>query len=163
MKSHFRSLLSFAALLAFIVAPPAARSSDFSVTAANVLASSSGQVSEGIAGAAITAGQVVYVDASDSGKIKLADNNDTAAKAVVKGIAITSAPGAGQPVKYCTKDSAFKPGFTVAAGQPVFLSATAGGLCPFGDLSSPMVGVFIGIGTGSNFINLNPVVGAAIP
>lgn len=154
-------ILSFLAVAALLATPLGA--ADFSVTAATVLASTSGQVSEGVAGAAITAGQVVYADAADSGKIKLADNNDTAVKSIVKGIAITSAPGAGQPVKYCTKDASFTPGFTVAAGQPVFLSGTAGGLCPFADLSAPMVGVFVGIGIGANKINLQPIVGAAIP
>ena len=47
-----------------------------SITAANVLKSSTGQVSVGTAGATITAGQSVYIDTSDSNKIKLADAND---------------------------------------------------------------------------------------
>ncbi len=44
---------------------------DLSITAANVLRGSNARVETGIFGATVTAGQVVYRDASDNNKFKL--------------------------------------------------------------------------------------------
>jgi hypothetical protein len=134
---------------------------DITITAASVLSSTAASVSEGVAGDTITAGQPVYKDATDSGKIKLADAN-VLAKIAVVGISIHGA-AAGQPIKYATKDSAFTLGGTVAAGAVVVLSATAGGIAPVTDLTSGSYGVVLGVGIGSNQIKLNPIIGGLVP
>ncbi len=52
---------------------------DLSITAANVLAGGNATIVHGVAGVALTAGQVVYLDKA-TGKWKLADSNATGAK-----------------------------------------------------------------------------------
>jgi hypothetical protein len=127
---------------------------DYTVTAANVLASDKGQIREGKSGVAILAGQGLYKDPSD-GSLKLADSNSgTAAARTLEGIALTSAPGVGQPVKYVSADPAFKPGFTIAPGDIVLLSDTPGGLRPAGDAVTGDFVTTAGLGLANNFMNL---------
>ena len=85
------------------------------------------------AGAAISAGEVVYKDSSDSDKAKLAQADGTEAEATVYGIAANSA-ASGQPVEVVRKDSALAIGATVAVGDFYVVSATAGGIAPNADL-----------------------------
>jgi hypothetical protein len=74
---------------------------DLVITAANVLPGSSAVIKEGTAGAAITAGQVVYAD-SATNTYKLADcNSATAAVRSPKGIALHAA-ASGQPIAILT-------------------------------------------------------------
>ena len=114
--------------------------SAISVTAANVLASSQATTAVGIAGATVTAGQALYSDPSDSGKLKLADADasDTAARVV--GIALHGA-SSGQPLKYVIEDPDFTPGATLslsaAADDGIYiLGATAGSITPVGDIAA---------------------------
>jgi len=128
---------------------------DVSITAANVLKSSTGETFNGTAGAAITQGQVCYVDTADSNKVKLADANGAAALHVVKGIALNAA-STGQPVTLCTKDTAgFTVGGTVTQGVVYALSTTAGGIAPIADLITTGDGVSIlGPGLPANKLRL---------
>lgn len=119
---------------------------DLTVTAASVVASASAVKGRGTAGESITAGQPVYIDTSDSNKLKKADAG-AAAAARVAGIALHAA-AANQPLEYAIADPDFAPGATLslsAAGDAglYFLSNTAGGLCPKGDLVSGMVPVLL--------------------
>ncbi len=133
-----------------------------SVTAASVLKSSTGQVSVGTAGATITAGQSLYVDTSDSNKLKLADANGTAPANTFAGIALNAA-SAGQPVSYCTNDTAgFTIGATVVAGDTIWLSQTPGGITKtIGDLSGGLA-IVVGVMLTTTTMNLTPVVGGSV-
>ena len=133
-----------------------------SITAASVLKSSTGQVSVGTAGATITAGQAVYIDTSDSNKIKLADANGTTPATTFAGIALNAA-SSGQPVSYCTNDTAgFTIGATVLAGDTIWLSPTAGGLTKtIGDLSGGLA-IVVGVMLTTTTMNLTPVVGGSV-
>lgn len=133
-----------------------------SITAASVLKSSTGQVSVGTAGATITAGQAVYIDTSDSNKIKLADANGTTPANTFAGIALNAA-SSGQPVSYCTNDTAgFTIGATVLAGDTIWLSPTAGGLTKtIGDLSGGLA-IVVGVMLTTTTMNLTPVVGGSV-
>lgn len=137
---------------------------DYSVTAASVLPSAAARLSsQYAAGAAITIGQSVYLDAATS-TIKLADANLSAAAATFFGIAVSTAAAAGQPIVVCLGDVSFTPGFTVAAGATVILSATAGGLAPIADLATGWYLNVVGVGIGSNKINFTPLAaGVATP
>lgn len=108
---------------------------DLSITAANVLASATALRSTGVAGATITQGDLLYKDATDGNKLKLADADASAATATVVGIAL-NAGSAGQPITYAISDDAFTPGATLTVGEVYCLSATPGGLAPVGDLGS---------------------------
>ena len=133
-----------------------------SITAASVLKSSTGQVSVGTAGATITAGQSVYIDTSDSNKIKLADANGTAPANTFAGIALNAA-SSGQPVSYCSNDTAgFTIGATVVAGDTIWLSQTPGGLTKtIGDLSGG-IAIVVGVMLTTTTMNLTPVVGGSV-
>lgn len=114
---------------------------DLSVTAANVLASTSAAgVATGTAGATITAGQAVYLD-SATGTLKLAVKTSLAAAAAV-GIALNGG-ASGQPIKYVYQDDDFTPGATLVTGTSYAVGATAGNLAPVADLASGNYATFM--------------------
>lgn len=135
---------------------------DVSVTAANVAPDSGTILEQGIAGAAITAGQTVYLDNTTS-TYKLADANLSAAAAVTRGIALCNA-ASGQPIVVARSPGTLNPGFTVGVGTPYFQSATAGGICPAADLTTGHRTTFLGIGITASQLSMNVVSGGvAIP
>lgn len=125
---------------------------DLSITAASVTLTS-GSTQSGTAGASITAGQALYVDTSDSNKLKLADANDTAAKAVVAGIALHAA-ASGQPIKYATADAVINPGATCTVGEIYVVSTTAGGIAPVADYTTGQYLGLIGYATAAGALKL---------
>lgn len=135
---------------------------DISITVANVLKSSAGQQQTGIAGATITAGQALYIDTSDSNKLKLADSNGASPANTVAGIAL-HASLSGQPISYVSTDTAFTFGGTVSAGDTIWLSNTAGGLTKtFADLATGSTVIVVGVAATTTTMNLSPVVGGVI-
>lgn len=117
---------------------------DISITPANCVKVAGATVANGIAGESITAGQAVYLKASDS-KLWKADANDTSATAEVVGIALHAA-AANQPLQYQTAGQ-LTIGATVAAAETYILSTTAGGIAPVADLASASYLTRIGYGT----------------
>ena len=95
---------------------------DKSITAANVLATSTQYVIK-TAAVAITRGQYIYLLAN--GTVGLADSNAASPANSVEGVALVDC-GAGQPCCYVQSDTIFTPGFSDTAGNPVYLSNTAG-------------------------------------
>src|SRR6185369_16605641 len=101
-----------------------------SVTAANV-ARVDGSVVHNLAGATITAGMAVYVDAS--GLVQIATNATSAGSGVGAqnvGVALNGA-SSGQPVDVL-RDGTVNIGGTVAVGKP-YVVGTAGGIIPVDD------------------------------
>ena len=136
-----------------------------SITAANVIPSSTASRSLGVAGATITAGQAVYIDTTDSNKIKLADANGTTPANTFAGIAENGAT-AGQKISYVTNDTA---GFTIGAtvpvlsGDTIWLSPTAGGITKTqADLISGCTVITIGNMLSTTTMNLNPNTGGVV-
>lgn len=126
---------------------------DISITAANVQPGSNAKKETGVAGATVTAGQLVYKDASDSNKFKLADcDSATAAARDVYGVALHGA-AAGQPLTVQTAGN-ITIGATVTSGIPYFSSGTAGGICPFADMASGDYPTFVGWGISATQIKL---------
>jgi hypothetical protein len=126
---------------------------DLSITAANVVKQAGARVRAGTAGATITAGQAVYLD-TDDGKFKLADaDSATSAARVPIGIALNGAAD-GQPLTVLTRGKVTI-GATLTAGTAYYLSDTAGGICPVGDLTTGDYPVFIGIATSTSVIDVN--------
>lgn len=117
---------------------------DISPVAASVLYVSGGTY-DGTAGATITAGQVVYQDAADSNKLKLAQSDGTAEEAAVRGIAL-HASLAGQPLRIQTS-GVIAIGATVVLGGVYALSDTAGMICPIADVGPSEYTSLIGIAT----------------
>lgn len=106
---------------------------DLSITAANVRASAGARPRQGVAGATITAGQVLYLDSTDN-RLKLADCDASIATSMAVGIALHGA-SAGQPLLYVEEDDDFTPGATLTEGVIYILSGTAGGIAPAADLA----------------------------
>lgn len=128
---HLRLLLLVTAAL--FAAPASA--DDLTITPASVLASSSATFEDGIAGATLTRGMLVYSDSTDSGKWKPADANVIAAKGV-RGMAYGDA-ASGQFIRVIIKDPALTVGATLSLSAPIYvLSATAGGIAPVADLTT---------------------------
>lgn len=125
---------------------------DLSVTAASVLASASAQTSEGIAGATITAGQPLYADAADSGKLKPAQA--TSAKNAAVGVSLHGA-SSGQPIKYATRDAGFTPGATLVVGTVYCVSAAAGGISPFDDMTTGDYVTVLGVAATTSVMKLD--------
>ncbi len=107
---------------------------DLSITAANVKLVS-GPTERGIAGVAITAGQVLYQEDA-SKKMKLSDNdNATAEVRAIKGVALHAA-AADQPITYAKNGAIVDFGAIFTAGVEYYVSGTAGAICPRADVTT---------------------------
>lgn len=125
---------------------------DLSITAGNVAPGNNASIAHGTAGATITAGQAVYFDESDS-KYKLADcDSASAAARSPAGIALNAASD-DQPIAVL-KSGRVTIGATLTAGVAYYLSATAGGICPVGDLSTGDYPVLIGIAESASVLKV---------
>jgi hypothetical protein len=124
---------------------------DLSITAASVVAGSNATIDRsGLAGVTITAGQTVYWDTASS-RWKLADNNGSGTRAP-GGIALNGA-SSGQPLAVQTSGD-ITIGATLTAGTAYYLSATAGGICPVGDLSSGDDVALLGVAKSTTVLRL---------
>ena len=125
---------------------------DLVVTAANVVAGSGAKKASGTAGAAITAGQVVYLEAATS-TYKLADTDSATAEVrSPAGIALHGA-SANQPLTIVTSGPVTI-GATVAVGDAYYLSGTAGGLAPVADVAAGDYPCIIGICTSTSVLDV---------
>lgn len=125
--------------------------SDLSVTAASVLAAAGAGIERGTAGATITAGQVVYKEAS-TGKFKLTDTDHATAEVKnAYGIALNGASN-GQPLAVCTGGD-INVGATLTPGVAVYASNGPGGMCLVADVATENV-VFLGIPTTASNLRL---------
>ena len=118
---------------------------DLTITAGNVIAGSDARIAQGVAGATVTAGQVVYLDSAD-GRFKLADSDAaTAPVRLPAGIALNGASN-GQPLSVAQAGSVTM-GATLVAGTTYYLSDEPGGICPLGDLTTGDFTVVVGMAT----------------
>lgn len=135
MKQLFPRFLALLAVACLVVAPHSLRATDLSITTTSFLPGANAEKIIGTAGAAVTIGQLVYLD-SGTGTYKLADANASAATAQVVGIA-ASAAAIGQPVIVVTADNDLTLGATLSMSAPVYVvSATAGGVAPSADVAA---------------------------
>lgn len=127
---------------------------DLTITAANVVAGSNARTVHGVAGVAITAGQVVYLDSATTGKWQLADNNAASAAArQPHGIALNNA-SLNQPIAVQT-DGPITIGATLTAGVAYYLSDTPGGICPVADLSTGEYPTVLGMATSTTVLDVD--------
>lgn len=134
---------------------------NLAITAANVIASATSLKGAGTAGAAVTRGQPLYIDATDGNKLKPADANVSLALATVVGIALNDA-AAGQPVNYVFSDSDFQSGGAMAVGAVYVLSATAGGIADVADLATGMFPVVLMVAKSATKAVLSIVAGGVV-
>jgi hypothetical protein len=126
---------------------------DLTITAASVAAGTGARAEHGTAGAAVTAGQTVYLDPATN-TYKLADaNSGTADARVTSGLALHAA-ASGQPLAVHTSGP-LTIGATVTAGVGYYQSSTPGGICPVADLASGAYPTLIGFATSATVINVD--------
>ncbi len=123
---------------------------DISITAANVV-KVSGTAQTNIAGAAITAGQTIYIDTNQ--KAQLANAVTSATTALATGIALCNA-ALNQPVSWLAAGGDITIGGTVVAGVPYFLSLNNGGICPFADVGTGNRTMLVGIAKNTTDISV---------
>ncbi len=99
-----------------------------SITAANVLHSSSATIFTGTAGATITQGQPIYLD-TVTNTYKLAN---ALTNSPVAGVAMVGA-SANQDMVICSRDPNFAGGFTSTTGNVILVGNTAGVIQPYED------------------------------
>jgi hypothetical protein len=130
---------------------------DLVITPSAVIAGSGVPTERGIAGAAIAAGQVVYLDSTTSGKWQLADSDAATAAARGQGsnvgIALNSA-AANQPIVVQTSGQ-ITLGAVLTAGTAYYLSDTPGALCPVADISGGDYFTLLGLASSTSVLNLD--------
>lgn len=133
MKSLRSLLLATASLFAFVV-PSSAPAADVTVTAANFQPGAGAKFHTGIAGASITAGQLIAISPS-TGRFVLADANDVNLCQVI-GISAHASIN-GQPLAVVWYADNLICGASLSMTNPVYvLSGTPGGIAPTADLSA---------------------------
>lgn len=105
---------------------------DITVTAANVVWVSGSSPVLGTIGETVTAGQCVYVKASDS-RLWKAQADGTSAEATAVGIMLNGG-AAGQVGMYAPSGASINIGGTTAKTTTYLVSATAGGVAPQADI-----------------------------
>lgn len=134
---------------------------DLVITAGSVIAGSSAKKRTGVAGEAMTAGELLYVDAADGNKLKLTDANPATAH-VVAGIALHAA-ASGQPITYAMEDDDLTIGATVAIGDVLIASPAAGKIAPVADKATGDYVTVVGVAKSAGKVNFKPIpAGAAI-
>lgn len=105
-------------------------------------------------GEAVSAGDVVYLDATESNKAKRTDAS-ALASAVAVGMVITKASddGYAQLMQF-NNGSTFKPGGTVVKGQSYGVSTNAGKIAPETDWGASDYMTIIGIGISTSEIRV---------
>ena len=127
---------------------------DIAITATNVVIGENAEIEYGFAAAAITAGQVVYKNAS--GKYDLADTDSaTALVRMPRGIALNGA-AAGQAVAV-QKSGDITIGATLTPGVFYYLSGTPGGICPVADVASGDYPAIIGSAKSASLLTIKIV------
>lgn len=107
-------------------------------------------------GATVGAGQTVYIDTAASNVAKLADNNASAATAVVKGVALTAGVSS-EAVIVATGGPIVLVGASMTVGATYYQGATAGEIVPESDLATNNYVSRLGIAETSTRLNLTIV------
>lgn len=128
---------------------------DLTLTAASVVPGASAKTETGVAGEAITAGQVVYKSASTGKYLKADCDSATAEVRSPVGIALASA-SLNQPLTIA-RSGQVALGAVLTEGVGYYLSGTAGGICPVADLGSGDYPVFLGFAVSTSVLNLSIV------
>jgi len=125
---------------------------DVSITAANVVPTGTYAKSIVTYGETITAGQSLYLKASD-GKYWKTQCDGTAEEAAAGGIALVG--GGANQLGVLLTSGTLTIGGTLVAGRHYAVSRAAGGICPESDLVSTDKVTILGLATTTAIINVN--------
>ncbi len=134
---------------------------DLAITASQVLAGTTGaDFYYGVAAETITAGQALYLNASNL--LALADANASVLTAAVKGIALHAAL-ANQPLKIQTAgDLTLGAAAAPVVGTVYIASGTAGGIAPVADKVTGWFCTILGVGKTGNILNMDVFVSGSV-
>jgi len=124
---------------------------DLTVTPASVVSGAGAATQQGIFGATVTAGQVVYQDANSLWQLADNDSVTTSARRAV-GIALNGG-AVNQPAVIQTAGP-ITIGATLTAGTDYYLSANPGGICPRADIVSGKTVCLLGLAASTTVLNL---------
>ncbi|MCA1381299.1 hypothetical protein [Bradyrhizobium sp. BRP23] len=128
---------------------------DLAITASAVLAGTNARTEQGVAGETITAGKLVYRDAT-TGKYMMSDSNAASASArVVRGMALNGASD-GQPLQIARPGCDITMNAVLTAGVTYYLSDTPGGICPLADVGTGEYFQPIGVAKSTTQLAFNP-------
>lgn len=123
-----------------------------SITAANVKRVAGSTVTdEGIAGTTITAGQSLYKNLDNAGKLHLGDADDLATS-IFEGVALHAAL-ADQPIEYATA-GLIDIGATVTVGEFYTVGTTAGSIGAYSELAAGDYPSAVGFGVTTGRIDI---------
>jgi len=114
-------------------------------------------VNHAISQVAITAGQVIYLDASNGNKANLADA-DIEASAAAVGVAVNDCAAGGVCSYVTTGNSVTVSGAPFTQGLAYYVSTTAGGIAPVADLLAGDYVTIIGVASSTSVLDVNIVV-----
>lgn len=129
---------------------------DVSLTAGNVVASAGAARLGGTAGATITAGQIVYLDPSDS-KFKLLDADSLPAGGVTAVYMALNGAANNQPLNVL-KSGDVAAGSVFTAGTTYVVSDTAGGIAPQADLTTGDSVIVLGVAKSATTLAFKPII-----
>lgn len=147
-------LISILALLLSTTFVPIAPAADLTITVANIVPVAGYDAETAfVAGATITRGQVVYLDSTTSTwKLADADLSAAAAGSVAIGISLSDVVATQPMLVQKTGDLGF--GAILTVGQVYCLSATAGGICPYADLTTNARVTILGVASTTSNLKL---------
>lgn len=128
---------------------------DLSITAANVVAGANAVTRRGVAGATITAGQVVQIN-SETGRYILSDADAAGTGSVREFHIALNGCANGQPITVL-RSGDVTIGATVAGGTSYYLSPNPGGIAPRADVLTGDVVVFLGVAKSATVLSFQPV------
>lgn len=128
---------------------------DITITAANVIAASTVQKRAGIAGATVTAGQVVHRDAT-TGRYVLSDADAVGIGAVTEFAIALNGAANGQPLQVALRGDVTLGGMT--AGTSYYLSPNPGGIAPRADVVTGDNVILLGVAKSTTVLALAPIV-----
>jgi len=126
---------------------------DLTITVTQIVPGSDAQLAYGTAGATITAGQAVYLDAATS-TWKLFDANDTATNTYTPGLALNGASSTQAITVQMGGSLTLGAGAAPVLSTIYIASATPGGIAPAADLTSGWVTTILGVGGATNNLKM---------
>lgn len=129
---------------------------DLSLTASAIVAASGANLKRGTAGATITAGQIVYLDASDS-KYKLADADNLPAAGVTAVFMALNGASDNQPISVLQGGDVTM-GSVLTAGTAYYLSPNPGGIAPLADVQSGDDVIVLGVAKSATVLLFKPII-----
>lgn len=129
---------------------------DLSITAANVIAASTARRKSGVAGATITAGQIVHISPT-TGRYILSDADAAGIGDVTEFAIALHGAADGQPLQVSTGGD-ITLGAVMTAGTSYYLSPVAGGIAPRADILTGDNVILLGVAKSTSVLALKPII-----